>query len=292
MYLRHVYVKTSKPFWTTVKHTWEDDDASIRSKCEVFLMYLGTGNFGEYIPVVTMDQNVLTLDDLSINNSKSDPTKATSTMSTQGKRPKKPSRNRPVRSDRKKIDETLNDPNSNKHITRNKHCVNYADLNLGIDSNEESSPPRKRKKSIAATLREPSQTVIAARNQRITQKSLQRSEYECTKLIGTVFITPPVKEIKEEHKDNVIKTEKEWLNLPKNVPMENISLNDPNVHPRLIHKDGSICHSKTYWKSLNKKPPLKEFELPDLFSDDEVPETENDDKGELTTNTTVSTRKT
>ena len=117
MYLRHVYVKTSKLFWTTVKHTWEDDDASIRSKCEVFLMYLGTGNFGEYIPVVTMDRNVLTLDDLSINKSKSKPTKTTSTMATPGKRPKNPNRNRPVRSDRKKIDETLNDPNSNKRIT-------------------------------------------------------------------------------------------------------------------------------------------------------------------------------
>ena len=292
MYLRHVYVKTSKLFWTTVKHTWEDDDASIRSKCEVFLMYLGTGNFGEYIPVVTTDRNILTLDDLSINKSKSKPTKTTSTMATPGKRPKNPNRNRPVRSDRKKIDETLNDLNSNKHITRNKHRVNYADLNLGIDSNDESPPPRKCKKSIAATLREPSQTVIAARNQRITRKSLQSSEYERTKLIGTVIITPPAKEIKEEHKDNVIKTEKEWLNLPKNVPTENISLNDPNVHPRLIRKDGSICHSKTYWKSLNKKPPLKEFELPDLFSDDEGPGTENNDKGELITNTMVSTRKT
>ena len=103
----------------------------------------------------------------------------------------------------------------------------------------------------------------------ITQKSLQRSEYERTKLIGTVIITPPAKEIKKERKDNVIKTEKEWLKLPKNIPLDNISLNDLNVHPRLIHKDGSICHSKTYWKSLNKNPPLREFELPDLFSDDE-----------------------
>ena len=97
-------------------------------------------------------------------------------------------------------------------------------------------PLRKRKKEHSCYLKEPSQTVIAARNQRITRKSLQRSEYERTKLIGTVFITPPAKETKEEHKDNVIKTEKEWLNLPKNVPLENISLNDPNVHPRLIHK--------------------------------------------------------
>ena len=143
MYLRHVYVKTSKQFWTTVQHTWEDNDASIRAKCEVLLMYLGTGNFGEYIPVLTMDRNILTLEDLSINNSESDPTKATSTMSTLGKSTKKTSRNKPARSDRKKIDETLNNPNPNKRITRNKRRVNYANLNLGIDSNEERSPPRK-----------------------------------------------------------------------------------------------------------------------------------------------------
>ena len=89
-------------------------------------------------------------------------------MSKLGKSPKKPSRNKPARPDRKKNDETPNNPNPNKRTTRNKQHVNYADLNLGIDSNEERSPPRKRKKSIAATLREPSQTVITARNQRIT----------------------------------------------------------------------------------------------------------------------------
>lgn len=31
----------------------------------------------------------------------------------------------------------------------------------------------------------------------------------------------------------------------------------------------TVCHSKMYWASLNKKPPLKEFKLPDLFSDNE-----------------------
>ena len=73
-----------------MQHTWEDNDASIRAKCEVLLMYLGTSNFGEYIPVLTMDRNVLTLDDLSINNSEPDPTKATSMMSTLGKSQKNP----------------------------------------------------------------------------------------------------------------------------------------------------------------------------------------------------------
>ena len=159
-------------------------------------------------------------------------------------------------------------------MTRNKRRINYADLNLGIDSNDDSSPPRKRKQSNVIALREPSQTVIAARNQRITRKSLQKSDNEQTKLIGTVIITLPAKEIKNENDGQKVKTEQDWLKLPKNVFKENISLDDPNVHPRLIHRDGTICHSKTYWSSIKRKPPLKEFELPDLFSDNEELETE------------------
>ena len=41
-----------------------------------------------------------------------------------------------------------------------------------------------------------------------------------------------------------------------------------------------ICHSKTYWASIKRKPPLKEFELLDLFSDNEELET-----GKLMNNT-------
>ena len=138
------------------------------------------------------------------------------------------------------------DPTPGKWVTRNKRHINNADFNLGIDSNDGSSPPRKCKHSKAVVLREPSQTVIVARNQRVTWKSLQKSESEQTKLIGTVIITPPAKEIKEENDGKKIKTEQDWLKLPKNVPKENISIDDPNVCPRLIHKDGTICHSKTY----------------------------------------------
>ena len=161
---------------------------------------------------------------------------------------------------------------ANKHSTRTKRRIHYADLNLGIDSNDDKSPPRKRKQSKAAALHEPSQTVIAARNQHVTQKSIQNSECEHTKLIGTVIITPPAKEIKGENDSTEIKSEQDWLKLQKNIPKESLSLNDPNVHPRLIHKDGTVCHSKSYWASINKKPPLKEFELPDLFSDNEESE--------------------
>ena len=102
---------------------------------------------------------------------------------------------------------------------------------------------------------------------------MQKSASEQTKLIGTVIITPPAKEIKEENDSKKIKTEQDWLKLPKNIPKENISIDNLNVRPRLIHKDGTICHSKTYWASIKRKPPLKEFELPDLFSDNEELET-------------------
>ena len=93
---------------------------------------------------------------------------------------------------------------------------------------------------------------------------MQKSEYEQTKLIRTVIITPLAKEIKEENDSKKIKTEQDWLKLPKNIPKDNISIDDPNVRPRLIHKDGTLCHSKTYWASIKRKPLLKEFELPEL----------------------------
>ena len=67
MYLRHVFVKTSKLFWTTVSHTWNDNEASLRPKCELILMYLGHSRYGEYISVVTPENEILTLEDLSTN---------------------------------------------------------------------------------------------------------------------------------------------------------------------------------------------------------------------------------
>ena len=67
MYLRHVLVKTSKISWTMVSHIWSDDQTSVRPKCELILMYLGHGRYGEYISVVTPESDMLTLEDLSTN---------------------------------------------------------------------------------------------------------------------------------------------------------------------------------------------------------------------------------
>ena len=288
MYLRHVFVKTSKLFWTMVSHTWNDNEASVRPKCELILLYLGHGRYGKYISVVTPENEVLTLEDLSTNrpttptaptshsaicaNSKKSGTSAVPQSDSHNIN--KPSNKKGIKNKQPKQKCDTNDPIPGKQVTRNKRCINYVDLNLGTDSNDDSSPPRKCKQSKAVALREPSQTVIVARNQRITRKSLQKSNNEQTKLIGTVIITPPAKEIKDENDRKKVKTEQDWLKLPKNIPNEDISLDDPNVHPRLIHKDGMICHGKTYWSSIRRKPPLKEFELPDLFSDNEELETE------------------
>ena len=67
MYLRHVFVKTHKLFWTTVQHTWGNDESIVRPKCELILLYLGHGQYGEYISMKTPEQDVLTLEDLSTN---------------------------------------------------------------------------------------------------------------------------------------------------------------------------------------------------------------------------------
>ena len=260
----------------------------MQPKCELILLYLGHGRYGEYISVVTPESEVLTLEDLSTNRPTA-PTAPTSHSAicvnnkksgtpavpqSDSRSINKPSNKKGINNKQPKQKCVTNDPTPGKWVTRNKRCINYVDLNLGIDVNDDSSPPRKCKQSKVVTLREPSQTIIAARNQRITRKSLQKSENERTKLIGTVIITPPAKEIKDENDGKKVKTEQVWLKLPKNIPKENISLDDPNVRPRLIHKDGTIYHSKTYWSSIKRKPPLKEFELPDLFSGNEELEIE------------------
>ena len=153
MYLRHIYIKTNKLFWTTVKHTWEDDDASIRSKCELFLMYLDTGKFGEYIPVgkfgeyipvVTPEKSALTLEELSTYNPRIKPEQTNTKKPKPSKAPKSPYTSSMTRGNSKKNIETQNDAIPTKRSTRNKCRINYGDLNLGIESSEESSPPPKK----------------------------------------------------------------------------------------------------------------------------------------------------
>ena len=109
MYLRHVYVKTNKLFWTTVKHMWEDDDASIRSKCELFLMYLDTGKFGEYIPVVKPEKGTLTLEDLRTNNPMTQPKQTNTKKPKRSKASKPPYTSSMTRGSSKKNIETQND---------------------------------------------------------------------------------------------------------------------------------------------------------------------------------------
>ena len=173
MYLRHVFAKTSKLFWTTVSHTWNDDETSVQPKCELILLYLGHGRYGEYIAVVTPENDVLTLEDLSTNKLTSQTISPTMTETRANKKKSgissamgtdNPCIYRP--SNKQPIEHCINNASPpGKRVTRTKCHINYADLNLGIDSNDDSSPPRKHKQSKAVALCEPSQTVIAARNQ-------------------------------------------------------------------------------------------------------------------------------
>ena len=77
-----------------------------------------------------------------------------------------------------------------------KH-INYGDLNTGIDSEPDYSPPRQKKRDVVAALREPSQTIISAHRQRITRQGLRKMfsspEHKTPKLVGTVIISPPAK---------------------------------------------------------------------------------------------------
>ena len=62
---------------------------------------------------------------------------------------------------------------STRHMHTRKH-ISYADLNTGIDSEPDYSPPHKKKHDVVAALREPSQTVISAHRQHITRQGLRK----------------------------------------------------------------------------------------------------------------------
>ena len=130
---------------------------------------------------------------------------------------------------------------STRHMHACKH-INYADLNTGIDSELDYSPPRKKKRDIVAALREPSQTVIFAHRQCITRQGLRKMfpspKHKTPKLVGTVIISPPAKTLLSNKE---IKQEDDWLKLPKNVPTDTRSLMDPSVKFTIKHADGSVC---------------------------------------------------
>ena len=119
---------------------------------------------------------------------------------------------------------------STRHMRAHKH-INYADLNTGIDSEPDYSPPRKKKCDIVTAIREPSQTVISAHWQHITRQGLRKMfpspEHKTLKLVGTVIISPPVKTLLSNKE---IKQEDDWLKLPKNIPTDTRSLMDLSVN--------------------------------------------------------------
>ena len=55
----------------------------------------------------------------------------------------KPSNKKGIKNKQPKQTCDNNDPIPGKWVTSNKRRINYADLNLGIDSNDDSSPPRR-----------------------------------------------------------------------------------------------------------------------------------------------------
>ena len=133
-----------------VQHRWGNDESVVRSKCELILLYLGHRWYGEYISLETPEQDVLTLENLNTNK----PAGNTKTTTNKSRR---------ARSNKTSGSNAM-DLFVGKRETRKQKCVNYADLNLGLDTSDDQSPPRKHKLSKAVAICEPSQVVIAARS--------------------------------------------------------------------------------------------------------------------------------
>ena len=129
MYVCHVHVHTKKWFWTTVLHKYEDQESDIMTRCELSLIFMGGGRFSEYIPVKQP----------SIQNMRN-----VSSMTSNTVRPRLPDSPLPIPA--VKPCPTNNPLSTDRRSSRKMRCVNYADLNLGIDTESvDKSPPRKKK---------------------------------------------------------------------------------------------------------------------------------------------------
>ena len=89
MYLQHVHVHvhTKKLYWTTVAHTWGDSEQKIVAKCELSLVYMGPGNFGEFVSLNKKDTDVSVLTENTskdnVTSAKPDNAGVLSTVSTE-----------------------------------------------------------------------------------------------------------------------------------------------------------------------------------------------------------------
>ena len=248
MYLRHIVVYTKKYYWTTVAHDWADTEEIVGRKCELELIYMGPGRFGEFIPVITPGPpNPPPAGIRTSNRTKNRINYASMNTGTEEnkKERKTPPKKRKRKSPLPKKEPSAKRIKSQKMLTRQ-----------GLT--ELSSPTHRAKLVGTAIITSPS----GSENTQPEQ--------------GQEINTEPT--VKTEPK---IKSEDDLLRLPPNIPRKVVDLKDPNVPLIIRHTDGSICHSKKSYASFNKNPPPRPDELPDL---PELNETENSNEtGSFTT---------
>ena len=229
MYLRHVIVYTKKYYWTTVAHDWADTEEIVGRKCELELIYMGPGRFGELIPIITpMPPNQPSPGTRTSSRTKNRLNYAAMNTGTEENKKEKKT---PPKKRKRKFPLPKKQPSSKR--IRSQKMLTRQGLN-------ELSSPTHRAKLIGMAI--------------VTSPSSSGSTHPETGLDTDLTV-------KVEPK---IKTEEDLLRLPPNVPRKVVYLKDPNVPLLIRHTDGSVCHSKKSYASYNKKPPPRPNELPDL----------------------------
>ena len=239
MYLRHVVVYTKKYYWTTVAHDWADTEEIVGRKCELELIYMGPGRFGELIPIITPGPPALPTPGIRTSNRTKNRLNYAA-MNT-GTEERKKEKKTPPKKRKRKSPLPKKEPSS-KRIKTQKMLTRQ-----GLS--ELSSPTHKARLIGTAIVTSPSSSES-------TQPE-QESEINAEPNIKT---------------EQKIKTEEDLLRLPPNVPRKVVDLRDPNVPVLIRHTDGSVCHSKRSYAYYNKRPPPRPDELPDL---PELTESEN-----------------
>ena len=191
---------TKKFYWTTVAHNWADTEEIVARKCELELIYMGPGRFGELIPIVTpVPTNQPPPGIRTSNRTKNRLNYAA--MNT-GTEEKKKERKTPPRKRKRKSPLPKKEPSAKR--IRSQRMLTRQGLS-------ELSSPTHRAKLIGMAI------VTSPSSSEATQPK-QETEID----------TEP--NVKTEPK---IKTEEDLLRLPPNVPRKVVDLRDPNV-PVLI----------------------------------------------------------
>ena len=245
---------TKKFYWTTVAHDWADTEETVGKKCELELIYMGPGRFGEMIPV--SNPTPAPPKQPGVRTSKRTKQRVNYASMNTGTEERKIEKKTPPRKRKRKSPLPKKEPSA-KRIKSHIMLTRQGVKNL-------SSPGHEGKLIGTAFITSPSSSESNQPDD--GNKSME----------SVVKIEPNIKK-----EDDILK-------LPPNVPRTTVDLMDPNVRVTIRHRDGSFCHSKKSYASYNQSPPPRPDELPDL------PSTQNIDSvttGNPTTNLTEHNEK-